>query len=155
MARAGTSLVAVIVWIIFIASFPGYLGGPNDTTVLVSLLVLFFLLLGGPFYLFGGDGLIKKIWNKDKLTLDEREALKFLRSFNLGRYSFTIMTLVKGLHTPCTADDGERLLLFKRIKDEVTRDVSSFSKICQKMVKARIWAIEDSRDLKECLDWFE
>lgn len=155
MARAGTSLVAAIVWIIFIASFPGYLGGPNDTTVFVSLLVLFFLLFGGLFYMFGGDGLIKRIKNRNKLTLDERKALRFLRSFDLGRYSFTIMTLVKGRHTPCTADDEDRLLLYKRIKDEVTRGISPFSKIYQKMVRARIWAIEESRNLKECLDWFE
>lgn len=147
-------VAAIICWIL-LAAFHGKLGSYNEITDPVGFSVLIFSLFGGLFYLLSGDGLIKRIWNRNKLSPEEKEVLRFLRSFDLGRYYFTIMTLAKGMHKPCTDDDWQHLRRYKGIKEEVIKGASPYSRICQRMLKARIWLIEQSRDLKEALDWLE
>ena len=164
MARMIVYVMFAFLWgIIYFGCLEGFGVFGNKTLVWIGMSVLVFILFGGPFWLFDGDGLINRIRNRFKLSEQEKEDMKFLRGYSSRIDWFNISyrawrteksKQLREERLSSILEQSEKVIdKFNEIKNLVSKGGGSECFI--KMAEARIQAIEDHEETQSVLNSLE
>jgi hypothetical protein len=133
----------------------------SKTVLYIGLSVLAFLFYGN--LLFGGDGWVTRIRNRDKLSTQEKEDLEFLRGYSsrigcLNIYYRAWMTekseVLRGQRLSSALEEGRKLIdKFNEIKTSVSEGKGSecFINMAETRISI-IWAHEFGQSALNTLD---
>jgi hypothetical protein len=164
MARMIVYVMFAFLWgIIYFGCLAGLGIIGNETLVWIGVCILLFVLFGGPFWLFDGDGLVNRIRNRHKLSEQEKEDMKLLRGYSsrIDWYNISYRAwrtekseqLREERLSSIFEESGKVIDKFNEIKTSVS--VGKGSGYFRKMAEARIRAIEDHEETQSAFNSLE